>query len=103
MRLVDLQTLDRVVRVAMLELVLSLGRWVPEPSIVDWRNIEILSDSGRPSWKPVDRFTRRSRHGDLDHRVVGDSTLSILGRDVAFPDAKLGLGHGVCIVIPAVC
>ena len=94
--LVDLESLDLVLRMAVLELVGVSGRRVPEASVVDGRNVEILCHSGYPRRDTVNRFSRGDRHGDLHHRIMGDGADTVgRGRDVAFPDSKVVLRHRV--------
>lgn len=101
MRLVDLEAFDRVGRVPVLELV-GLGG-VPEARVIDRRDVQVLGDTRDPRRQAVQSLAARRSHGNLEHRVMGDSRdTGALGRDVALPHAKLRLGHGVGGVRPAV-
>jgi len=59
MSFVDLETLDAFGRMAMLELIRLLFGRVPESSVVNRGNVEILSDALDPGWQPVDGGTGR--------------------------------------------
>lgn len=102
--LVDLQTLNGVGRVSMLELVGVLGGRVPEPSVINRRNVKILSDAFDPRWEAVDHLAARRRHGNLELRVMRDGgDTRGLGRYIALPDSELVLLHGVGRVRPVIC
>jgi hypothetical protein len=62
MSFVDLEPFDTISRMAMLELIRLLFRRVPESSVVDGRDVEILSDTLDPGWEPVDGSTGRCSH-----------------------------------------
>lgn len=103
MSLVDLQAFNGVCRVTMLELVRVRGRGVPKPAVVHRRHIKVLGHARSPGREPVDRLARGSRHGDLDHGVMRNSTDAWgFRRHIALPDAKLGLGHGVGSMRPVI-
>lgn len=62
MSFVDLESLDTFGRMAMLELIRLLFRRVPESSVVNGGDVEILSDPLNPGWQPVDGGAGRCGH-----------------------------------------
>jgi hypothetical protein len=62
MSFVDLEPLDTLGRMAMLELIRLLFGRVPESSVVNGGDVEILSDPLDPGWQPVDGGTGRCGH-----------------------------------------
>lgn len=62
MGLVDLQTLNAVLRVPSLELVRLLLWRVPETAVVDGGDVQVLSDSVNPGWDSVNRATGWQGH-----------------------------------------
>jgi hypothetical protein len=99
MCLVDLEALDRVLRMVILELVSVALRRVPESSVVHGRHVQVLrtrvAQAGRRS-----KLSTRSGHRDLQHRVVRDSADTWGGREVrSIPKHQtpfLVIGLAVC-------
>ena len=57
MSLVNFETLDRIGSVTVLELISLISGWVPESSVVDRRDVQILGNSGNPRGYAVDCLT----------------------------------------------
>jgi hypothetical protein len=62
MSFVDFKTLDAFGRMTMLELIRLLFRRVPESSVVNGGDVEILSDPLNPGWQPVNGSAGRCSH-----------------------------------------
>lgn len=67
MSLVDAQTLW-LLGPGMLEGVALICGRIPEDSVVDWRDVEILHDSLDPYWEAIDALSTGQNHGDLSDR-----------------------------------
>lgn len=52
----------------MLEGVALICGRIPEDSVVDWRDVEILHDSLDPYWEAIDALSTGQNHGDLSDR-----------------------------------
>lgn len=89
MSFIDLQSFDALLRVPVFELMDLLLWGIPEASVINGRNIEILGHSLNPDRDSIDAFSRRQSHGDLDHGVVGNSAYTGRSRwDITFPHPK---------------
>lgn len=89
---------------SLFELINLIFWWVPEATIIDWRDVEVLSDSRYPGRNTINDLARRESHGDLDHGVVGNSTYTrAFRRNITFPDTERILGHWVGSLRPAIC
>ena len=82
---------------------LSWGR-VPETSIIDRRDGNILCNSSNPCRYPLDAFTGREDHGDLDFRVVWNGALAICtGGNRNLPNTIMIFSHWMRVPRPVVC
>jgi hypothetical protein len=82
---------------------LSGGR-VPETSIIDWRDGNILCNSSNPCRYPLDAFAGGEDEGYLDFRVVWNGALAVCtGGNRNLPNTVMVFGHWVGISRPIVC
>lgn len=89
MSFVYFQAIHTASGVTMFELIgILLGR-IPESSIVDGRDVQILSDSLDPGRQTVDSGARRLSHRDFDHRIMRNGADSgRFRRYVTLPNTK---------------
>jgi hypothetical protein len=87
----------------ILEDILFRCRWIPEPGIVDGRNIQVLSHSCDPNWETFQSLMKaRGYHGNLDFRVVLYRRLSMNCRKCNLKHSKLVLLHFMRISVPII-